>query len=141
MKDKRLRPESIEKGRNPTNVWKIPRLNGNSKERVGHPTQKPMTIIERLVKALSYEGSVVLDFFAGSAVTTRVAMELGRHSLSSDLSPDILDYFAKHMKNWQRPDLLGRSIPYRLLNQSALEDHPVFAKDVKVSYRKGTGAE
>ena len=54
MKDKRLRPESIEKGRNPTNVWKIPRLNGNSKERVGHPTQKPMTIIERLVKALSY---------------------------------------------------------------------------------------
>ncbi len=52
-----------------------------------------MTIIERLVKALSYEGSVVLDFFAGSAVTTRVAMELGRHSLSSDLSPDILDYF------------------------------------------------
>jgi site-specific DNA-methyltransferase (adenine-specific) len=126
MKDKRLRPESVEKGRNPTNVWQIPRLNGNSKERVGHPTQKPMAIINRLMKALSYEGSVVLDFFAGSAVTTRVAMELGRHSVSADLSPDIFSYFAKHMENWQEPDLLGTRIPHRLLDQPALDTHPVF---------------
>jgi site-specific DNA-methyltransferase (adenine-specific) len=39
LKDKRLRPDSVEKGRNPTNVWQIPRLNGNSNERVGHPTR------------------------------------------------------------------------------------------------------
>ena len=39
--DKRLRHETIDKGRNPTNVWQMPRLNANSKERVGHPTQKP----------------------------------------------------------------------------------------------------
>ena len=38
MKDKRLNPESVEKGRNPTNVWRMSRLNGNSRERVGHPT-------------------------------------------------------------------------------------------------------
>ena len=132
MRDKRLRPESIEKGRNPTNVWQIPRLNGNAKERVGHPTQKPMAIIKRLVKALSYEGSVVLDFFAGSAVTTRVSMELGRHSLSSDLNPDILRYFAKHMKNWQQQDILGSSIGYRLLDQTSLHDHPVYATGVRV---------
>jgi DNA modification methylase len=56
MRDKRLRPESIEKGRNPTNVWRIGRLQGNSLERVGHPTQKPLAIIERLIKSLSYEG-------------------------------------------------------------------------------------
>ena len=35
MKDKRLRADSIEKGKNPTNVWRMPRLNGNSRERVG----------------------------------------------------------------------------------------------------------
>lgn len=45
LKDKRLRPENIEKGKNPTNVWEIGRLNGNSTERVGHPTQKPTEII------------------------------------------------------------------------------------------------
>jgi len=85
MRDKRLRPESIEKGRNPTNVWRISRLQGNSLERVGHPTQKPMAIIERLIKSLSFEGSVVLDFFAGSAVTSkssdraRAAQHIQRH--------------------------------------------------------------
>jgi site-specific DNA-methyltransferase (adenine-specific) len=89
MRDKRLRPESIEKGRNPTNVWRISRLQGNSLERVGHPTQKPMAIIERLIKSLSFEGSVVLDFFAGSAVTSRVAIEHGRHSISSDTDTGI----------------------------------------------------
>ena len=135
MKDKRLRPESIAKGRNPTNVWRIPRLSGNSKERVGHPTQKPMAIIKRFVQALSYEGSVILDFFAGSAVTTRVAMELGRHSLSSDLSPDILAYFVKHMESWPEPDLLVRRVPYRLLDQNTLKDHPVFETDVNLSGR------
>lgn len=62
LKDKRLNPENTKKGKNPTNVWEIGRLNGNSKERVGHPTQKPVEIIERLVKALSYPGSLVLDF-------------------------------------------------------------------------------
>jgi site-specific DNA-methyltransferase (adenine-specific) len=126
MKDKRLRPESVEKGRNPTNVWQIARLNGNSKERVGHPTQKPMAIIQRLIKALSFEGSVVLDFFAGSAVTTRVSMELGRHSVSADTNPEVLVYFAKHMDNWKEPNFLGSRIPYRLLEEGSLEQHPVF---------------
>jgi site-specific DNA-methyltransferase (adenine-specific) len=141
MKDKRLRPESIEKGRNPTNVWQIPRLNGNSKERVGHPTQKPIAIIDRIVRALSYEGSVVLDFFAGSAVTTRVAMELGRHSISSDVSPDILTYFAKHMENWGELDLLGGRIPYRLLDPMDLRTHPVFATQPAVRQSVATAAE
>ena len=50
------------KGKNPSNVWRIGRLNGNSKERVGHPTQKPKEVIRRLVKSLSHEGSTVLNF-------------------------------------------------------------------------------
>lgn len=132
MKDKRLRPESVEKGRNPTNVWRIPRLSGNSKERVGHPTQKPMAIINRLMSALSYEGSVVLDFFAGSAVTTRVAIELGRHSVSADLSPQILTYFEKHMKNYPIQDFADGRIPHRLLEQHALNAHPIFGPEAQM---------
>lgn len=66
LKDKRLNPENVKKGKNPTNVWNINRLNGNSLERVGHPTQKPLNLIRRLVKALSFPNSNVLDFFAGS---------------------------------------------------------------------------
>ena len=82
-RDKRLNPDNLDKGINPTNVWKIPRLNGNSKERVGHPTQKPRELIARIVRALSFPGSTVLDFFAGSGVTARVAIETRRHSIAT----------------------------------------------------------
>jgi site-specific DNA-methyltransferase (adenine-specific) len=97
LKDRRLRADSVEKGRNPTNVWQMPRLNGNSKERVGHPTQKPRAVIRRLVRALSYPGSTVLDFFAGSGVTARVAIEEGRDSISSDNSPTLRTYLEQQL--------------------------------------------
>lgn len=98
LKDKRLNPENTRKGKNPTNVWEIGRLNGNSKERVGHPTQKPVEIIERFVKALSYPGAVVLDFFAGSGTVGRVCISEGRHCLMCDSDPASLDYFKKHLE-------------------------------------------
>lgn len=99
-RDKRLNPASIEKGKNPTNVWEIGRLNANSKERVGHPTQKPIEIVRRFVRALSYEGSIVLDFFAGSGTTGRVCIEEGRHSILVDSDAGLVDYFNLHLKNW-----------------------------------------
>lgn len=98
LKDKRLRPDSIEKGKNPTNVWEIGRLSGNSTERVGHPTQKPTEIIRRFVKALSYEGSLVLDFFAGSGTTGRVCIEENRHSIMVDSDNSLKTYFKMHLK-------------------------------------------
>lgn len=99
LKDKRLIPANIEKGKNPTNVWEIGRLNGNSKERVGHPTQKPVELIRRFVKSLSYEGSIVLDFFAGSGTTGRVCVEENRHSIMVDSDKQMLEYFSQHIKN------------------------------------------
>ncbi|MAX69623.1 MAG: site-specific DNA-methyltransferase [Flavobacteriaceae bacterium] len=99
LKDKRLIPENIEKGKNPTNVWEIGRLNGNSKERVGHPTQKPIELIRRFVKSLSYEGSIVLDFFAGSGTTTRICIEENRHSISVDSDKNSINYLKEHISN------------------------------------------
>src|SRR5215470_8461790 len=96
-RDKRLNPDNLDKGINPTNVWKIPRLNGNSRERVGHPTQKPKRLIERLVRSLSYPESTVLDFFAGSGVTSRVAIETRRHSISADSDQMFPTYFRRHL--------------------------------------------
>lgn len=107
LKDKRLNPESVEKGRNPTNVWKIGRLNGNSKERVGHPTQKPKEIIRRLVKSLSFEGSLVVDFFAGSGVTTAVCIEEKRNSICGDSGDEFFTYVEKHLANLNQEDLFS----------------------------------
>lgn len=97
-RDKRLVAESIDKGKNPTNVWEIGRLNANSTERVGHPTQKPLELIRRFVKSLSYPGALVLDFFAGSGTTGRVCIEEGRNSILVDSDPAMINYFNLHLK-------------------------------------------
>jgi len=105
LKDKRLNPDNVRKGKNPTNVWEIGRLNGNSLERVGHPTQKPLEIIRRLVKALSYPDSIVLDFFAGSGTTGRVCIEERRNCIMCDKDPESRVYFSKHLENMNKTDL------------------------------------
>ncbi len=109
LRDKRLNPESTKKGKNPTNVWDIGRLNGNSKERVGHPTQKPVEIIERFVKALSYPGSTVLDFFAGSGTIGRVCIAQGRNCMMCDSDKQSLLYFEKHIAQMKE---LGQNTQY-----------------------------
>jgi len=114
LKDKRLNPESVEKGRNPTNVWRMPRLNGNSKERVGHPTQKPAVVIQRLVRALSYPGSTVLDFFGGSGVTARVAIEEGRNSICTDADDTFREYYAKQLEFLRADGLLNTVRDYEV---------------------------
>ena len=91
-------------------MWEIGRLNGNSKERVGHPTQKPVAIIERFIKALSYPGATVLDFFAGSGTVGRVCINEGRNCLMCDSDNKSLDYFAKHLSLMEE---LGQNTQYR----------------------------
>lgn len=130
MKDKRLRPESVEKGRNPTNVWRIGRLNGNSKERVGHPTQKPRMVIQRIVRSLSYPGSVVLDFFAGSGITTRVAIEEGRHSIAGDADPESRVYLDKQVAMMREEDGGLFANGFELV-EGLCKKHPVFQSKVE----------
>lgn len=131
MRDKRLRPESVEKGKNPTNVWRIGRLNGNSLERVGHPTQKPHAVIHRLVRALSYPGSVVLDFFAGSGITTRVAIEEGRHSIAADLDPAMPAFLKQQLKTMNGNEVLFDSAPpFTIIEKDTFRSHPVFVEGV-----------
>ena len=138
LRDKRLNPESVEKGKNPTNVWRMGRLNGNSKERVGHVTQKPKVVIQRLVKALSYPGSTVLDFFAGSGVTTRVAIEEGRNSICCDAEPIFYEYLDKQIQNMaEEQTLLNPNIKYAI-HKSMQKDHPVF-KVTPISEKKKSG--
>ncbi|GBU26424.1 site-specific DNA-methyltransferase [Fibrobacteria bacterium R8-3-H12] len=117
-RDKRLNPGSVEKGKNPTNVWEINRLNGNSKERVGHLTQKPAEVIQRFVKALSYKGSTVLDFFAGSGTTGRVCIEEQRHSILVDSDKKLNNYLDKHINQIKSNIFLPQ---YRILKNTDID--------------------
>ena len=69
------------------NVWTdIPPINSQAKERVGYPTQKPLALLERIIKASSNEGDIVLDPFCGCATACVAAENLGRHWIGIDIS-------------------------------------------------------
>ena len=64
----------------------IKRLEARSKERIGFPTQKPLALLHRLIKASSNEGDIVLDPFCGCATTCVAADDLGRNWIGIDIS-------------------------------------------------------
>ncbi len=69
------------------NLWAdIPPVNSQAKERIGYPTQKPEALLERIIKASSNEGDVVLDCFLGGGTTVAVADRLGRNWIGIDQS-------------------------------------------------------
>ena len=65
--------------------WELPYLNSQSKERTGYPTQKPLALYERIIKASSNEGDFVLDPFCGCATTPVAAERLGRQWIGMDI--------------------------------------------------------
>ena len=77
-----------QKGTPVGDVWTdIRPLQGNSKEYKGYPTQKPLALLERIIKASSNEGDVVLDPFCGCATACVAAETLGRQWVGIDISP------------------------------------------------------
>ncbi len=75
------------KGTPVDDVWDIPIINPLSKERLGYPTQKPLALLERVIKASSNEGDLVLDSFCGCGTTVHAAEALGRQWIGIDISP------------------------------------------------------
>ena len=72
-------------GKTPTDVWDIPIINTMAKERTGYPTQKPLALYERIIRASSNEGDVVLDPHCGCATTPVAAERLGRQWIGMDI--------------------------------------------------------
>lgn len=71
-----------------SDVWEIQYLNPKAKERVGYPTQKPIILLEQIIKLVTDEGDIVLDPFAGSGTTLVAAKMLNRNYLGFDISKD-----------------------------------------------------
>ena len=66
-------------------VWDVDSLNANARERLGYATQKPLALYERIIRASSNEGDVVLDPFAGCATTCVAAEQLKRQWAGIDI--------------------------------------------------------
>ena len=72
-------------------VWEISFLNANAKERLGYPTQKPLSLLERIIEASSNHGDIVLDPFCGCGTTVEAARKLGRRFVGIDISHFAID--------------------------------------------------
>lgn len=75
----------------PGNVWEFSRVRFKMDEYENHPTQKPESLLERIVKASSNEGDVILDPFSGSFTTSAVAVRLGRVAVGIDMNEEYFE--------------------------------------------------
>jgi site-specific DNA-methyltransferase (adenine-specific) len=81
-------PEKAARGKLPTDTWWHTIVSPTGKEKLGYPTQKPVGILRRIVRASCPPGGVVLDFFAGSGTAGAAARELGRRFVMVDASAE-----------------------------------------------------
>jgi DNA modification methylase len=76
----------MKEGKAQVDFWNLSPINQVSPERIGYPTQKPETLLERVIKASSPENGIVADFFCGGGTTAAVAQRLGRRWIACDQS-------------------------------------------------------
>ena len=78
-------------------VWHISTVNPISPENIKYPTQKPETLLERIIKASSNPGDLVFDCFMGSGTTQAVSMKLGRRFIGADINLGSIDTTVKRL--------------------------------------------
>jgi len=89
----------LDEGKIPEDVWPIESIQSQDKERLGYPTQKPETLLERIIKASSNEGDIILDAFCGCGTTLVVAQRERRKWIGIDISPTSCRLMAKRLTN------------------------------------------
>jgi len=92
--DKRLKNPL---GANPSNVWEFRIVNWNDWDFTKHPTQKPLGLIKRIIKASSNEGDIVLDPFVGSGTTAFACKSTKRNFLCNDNNKEYVDIANKRL--------------------------------------------
>jgi DNA modification methylase len=95
-----------------TDVWQMPIINATAKERLGYPTQKPEALLERIIKASSNEGDLVLDPFCGCGTAIAVSQRLKRCWIGIDIT-HLAITLIKHrlLKD------LGEQVAYRVIGE------------------------
>ena len=88
-----------ERGKLAHDVFSIPSINNMAKERTGYPTQKPLALYKRIIKASSNPGDMVLDPFAGCATTCVAAEQLGRDWIGIGIREESGDMIRERLEN------------------------------------------
>lgn len=102
---KMVGPEKAARGKTPTDVWWQTIVPTASREKTGYPTQKPLKLLERIIRVHSHPGDPVLDFFAGSGTTGEAAARHGRFFVLVDQNPSAVSIMQRRLAPWS-PELL-----------------------------------
>ena len=94
-------PEKAARGKTPTDSWWHTIVSPTGKERTGYPTQKPLGILERIVRVHSHPGDTVLDFFAGSGTTGEAALKHDRNAVLVDENPEAIEVMVKRLARFE----------------------------------------
>ena len=90
--------EKAARGKTPTDVWWHTIVSPTGKEKTGYPTQKPLGILERIVRVHSNPGDTVLDFFAGSGTTGVAAARNQRNYILIDENPEAVAIMHRRLR-------------------------------------------
>ena len=100
-------PEKAAKGKTPTDVWWNTIVSPQGKEKTGYPTQKPLAILNRIIRVHSNPADRILDFFAGSGTTGESAARNGRYAVLVDSNPEAVDVMSRRLA-CANPKIYGR---------------------------------
>jgi len=92
--------EKAARGKTPTDVWWHTIVSPTGKEKTGYPTQKPLGILERIIRVHSNPGDTVLDFFAGSGTTGLAAARNNRSYILIDQNPEAVALMQERLRLW-----------------------------------------
>ena len=117
-------------------VWDVPdMMHSPKKERTGYPTQKPLTLLERIIASSSNEGDLVFDPFCGCATTMVAAEKLGRQWVGVDIEPLARDLVVQRLQD------NADTMPLFKLNQEGTPELPDIIHTTKPPKRTDPQAE
>ncbi len=119
IKDKVHQWKPNEAGKVPEDWWTIPFINPMSKERLGYPTQKPETLLERIIKASSNENDTILDAYCGCGTTIAVAEKFKRNWIGIDITYQSISLILKRLE-----DTFGRDFTKEFVDKETQEIIP-----------------
>lgn len=99
--------EKAERGKTPTDVWWNTIVPTNGREKTGYATQKPLSVVERIVLVHSNPGDVCLDCFAGSGTLGEASAKNGRSFILVDSNPEAIQIMEKRLQKYLLEDLIG----------------------------------
>jgi len=127
----------LEIGYNPKDLWSVSRIHKENPERADHPTQKPLEIIDRMIKASCPPDGIILDPFMGSGTTAVSAKRCGRHFVGFELNPNYCEII-KHRLASSEADLKPNNNQPTEPVRSKITDQNVKTIHVKMNNQQGS---